>query len=215
MTTTSLILLLFISLYALYFFFSTYSDSRKIFHFCLGMTALSLFVMSLSSVLKPSFEEILIYDIENWSVVFILSFLLSAVAALIRDSKPVFARFPRFFTFIPLILIVVYPLVSDSSVLKEWVFSIYILSSLLIGLLIYGYRSYHNGEYALLLAGIGYFLTLYLLSWLPAGVFSIPDYSWTLFLSAGIILIVIAFKQLIKKKVESASPPGDPKEWFV
>jgi len=217
MTNFAAVILFIITFYATINFIKLFSLSRRIFHFCLGSAALFMAIFSISGFLVPFFPVLDPDFIEDWTTVFTVSFLLSAAAALIRDSKPSFTRFPRFFTFVPMLLIVIYPLIVETVILKLWIISLYQGSTILISLLIYGYKTYVDNEYGYLLVGVIFFLITFILYWLPRSIFSLPEYVWVLLVASGVLIITVGYNQIYgtgKDNLE-AERDQDKEVWFI
>lgn len=88
--------------------------------------------------------------------------LLCALAMLIRDIKPPFARFPIAFVNIPLILILAFPLALNTPIIIEWVQNILQIGALVIfTLIIIVLGNIYNFYYKLLLPNV-----LFLISFL-------------------------------------------------
>lgn len=196
MTGFSGIVLFIVSFYATINFYRLFSITGRIFHFCLATTAVFLAIIGISGHLSHFFPVLDPVFIDDWSRAFAVSFALSACAAVIRDSKPEIARFPRFLVFIPLVLVFVYPLIIDTVLLKELILGFYQLSALIISLLIYSYKTYKNATYGYVLVGLIFFFITFVLFWLPESIFSLPVYGWVLLSASGVLLITVGYNQV-------------------
>ncbi len=215
MTGLSGAILFLISFYATFNFFRLYVMDRKIFHFCMGTTAAFLALYGASAFLALFFPVLDPEFIGEWSTVFSVSFLLSAAAALVRDFKPVFSRFPKSFTFLPLVLIFIYPMIIDTVVLKYWVLGLYQGSALLIALLIYAYRTYENSDYAYMLIGVIFFAITFLLYWIPESLFTLPEYAWMLLTSSGILILTVGYNQAYNLDKHFLDQEKRKETWFA
>ncbi len=215
MTGLSGIILFIVSFYATINFFRLYSLGKRIFHFCMGTSAIFLAIIGVSSFLAIFFPVLDPVFIGEWSTIFSVSFLLTAAAALVRDFKPAFSKFPKSFTFFPLVLILVYPLIIETVVVKQWALALYQGSALLIGLLIYGFKSQNNSEYAYMLVGVFFFAVTYVLYWTPESVFTLPAYAWMLLTSCGILIITVGYNQVNNIEDRLLDQEQRKETWFV
>ncbi len=215
MTGISGFILFIISLYATFNFFRLYAIDRKIFHFCIGTTAAFLALYGASSFLALFFPVLDPEFIGEWSTVFSVSFLLSAAAALVRDFKPVFSRFPKSFTFVPLVLIVIYPMIIDTLVVKYWVLGLYQGSALLIAFLIYAFRTYENSDCAYMLVGVIFFAITFILYWIPESLFTLPEYIWMLLTSSGILILTVGYNQAYHLEEQLIDQEKRKETWFA
>lgn len=214
MTGFSNFVLFIVSFYATVNFFRIYSLSRKIFHFSVGTTGAFIALISISGYLEMFFPILSAQFISEWATVFAVSFLLSAVAALVRDSKPGFSRFPRIFTLAPLVLILIYPLIVDTITVKEWVIAIYQASALIIGLLVYSLKTLRDGRYGYVLVGIVFFAVTFILFWLPETVFTLPVYVWVLLVACGILIITVGHNYVFHQEEDLLELENRRETWF-
>lgn len=181
----------------------------------MGTSAAFLAIIGISDLLSTFFPVLDPDFIDEWATVFSVSFLLSAAASLVRNSKPVFSRFPRLFTFAPLILIFLYPLIIDTAVVKIWAVALYQGSSLLISLIIYSYKTHHNSSYGYMLVGVIFFLVTFILYWLPGSAFTLPVYAWVLLVSCGILIITVGYNHVFELEDEIIDAQKRKETWFV
>jgi hypothetical protein len=209
------IILFIVSFYATINFFRLYAIGRKIFHFCMGTAATFLAIIGVSSFLALFFPVLDPDFIGEWSTVFSVSFVLSAAAALIRDFKPVFSRFPKSFAFAPLILILIYPMIIDTIIVKLWALGIYQGSALIISLLIYSFRAHQDSEYAYMLVGVLFFAITFVLYWIPESIFTMPAYAWMLLVSCGILITTVGYNQAYNLEEQLLDQEHRKETWFV
>ena len=167
----------------------------------LGLTiAAFLFtVIELTIVINGIFDSpavsTVVGFIVEWGHLICLAFILSSLAVFIRESKPVFARFPLVYTALPLFIVISYFFVLDSMILRRWLFYIYQGGALLVALLMYGVYAYRSNKYFYILGGIVLIFICYLLYWnVPALQTSVP-WVWKLLLSAGILTTVFGYQK--------------------
>ncbi len=121
-------------------------------------------------------------------------FLLAALANLLRDDKPSFARYPVAFTLLPLVLIPFYPLISDTLLIQDWVLGLYQAGALLISLFLFGLIAYRDPSWRLLFTLWPLFAVAWTLHWL-AGEGSVVTWLVPVLVSAGMILSVNALRK--------------------
>lgn len=175
---------------------------RKSLKFLGFMLAAAFFLLTQFSFLLESIlttYDLTIYSgiINEWGQVIMISFLLSGLAVLVRESKPDFAQFPLIYTGLPLLIIFSYLLVKDTMALKEWLMSIYQGGALLVALLIYSVYTYRFEGYQLLLGATTLFTVTYLLYWLIPGIGESFAWLWQLMLAGSIILTVLGFQKVL------------------
>jgi len=129
-----------------------------------------------------------------WAEIVAVALVLCYLALLIRDSKPVFARFPFAFTALPLLIIITFPLVQNTIVLKDWVIGLYEGGALLIGLLVFGVKTSKDERFTLLTAGLLIFLGCFLAVWLVPKTAVIYDMLWKGLLIFGIGLTIHGYQ---------------------
>lgn len=124
-----------------------------------------------------------------------VSSILIGLFILIRNSKPVFARFPAQFTLLPLIVIPFYPMLSETLVLRELVSIIFQAGALVVAFLILFINQYKKSEHGWVILGCVFLTAVFLMKW----VFAIDlEYSWIweILLASGIIVSSIGFHKL-------------------
>lgn len=146
--------------------------------------------------------------IAEWGYVVVISFILSALAVLIRESKPVFAQFPLVYTGLPLLIILSYILVKDTLALKEWLVSIYQGGALLVALLMYSVYHYRYKGYSILLSSTALFILTYMVFWFIPVVRDQYAWIWQTMLGISIIVAVIGFEYAIDHHRELPTTGG-------
>jgi len=121
------------------------------------------------------------------------SFTLTALANILRNDKPGFARYPFLFTLLPLLIIPVFALISDTILIKNWVLGLFQAGALLISVLLFGLMAMREKTFRSILLTWPFFAASWTLKWI------LPDLSSTywlvpILLSAGIILASKAFQ---------------------
>ncbi|MEX0780486.1 MAG: hypothetical protein WD037_12150 [Balneolales bacterium] len=181
-----------------------YSETKNMYYISLAIAALSVAVGVGGSELEPFLPYINSELIMDWSRAVSISFTLSALAMLLWMSKPAFARFPLVFCSLPLLLIFVFPLIIESSALKEMVLSMFQASSIGIGLMLYSLKGLHDSDNFLVAGGITLFLLSFILFWLPTNLAVIPLWIIKFFIASSILIGTHGLAKLIEK--EKAKP---------
>lgn len=215
MTGYSGFVLFIVAFYATINFSRFYTSSKKIFHFSLAVTALFLAIIGISGYLPEFFPVMNAEFIVEWATVFSVGFLLTGIAALIRDSKLLHTDFPKYLTFFPLLIILIYPLVIEAVVIKKMIIAIYQGGAIIIGLLIYGYKASEKGEYGYLVVGLVFFSITYVLYWLPQSVFSLPEYAWILLTASGILVLTVGYNYIYSPTDGLTDDNDRTDNWFV
>ena len=124
-----------------------------------------------------------------------ITFILIGLFILIRDSKPVFARFPSQFTLLPFIIIPFYPMLFDTLVLRDLISMIFQAGSLLVAFLILFMNQYKERQHGMIIVGSLCLAAVFFMRW----VFNTADdfnWIWQILLSLGIIVSTIGFHRL-------------------
>ena len=122
----------------------------------LSRTYFALAIFSLLSGIALSYVTLLpIQDLSiEWGNLLAIVFVLCALFVVIRNSKPVFARFPLYMTGMPLLGVLFYPLINDATVVKDLLMILYQGGALLVGILIFGINQFILKNRTVLLVGV-------------------------------------------------------------
>lgn len=157
--------------------------------FCAGQG--SIVTNSLLSSAGVTYNNALVVEL---STVVGISFVLCALAVLIRESKPVFAQFPLIYAGVPLLLIISYLLVKDSFAIKEWLISIYQGGALLVALMMYGAHTYRDVNQLTPFIATILLIVTFILYWFIPGMQSTYSWIWQGGLGLGIIILAKGFE---------------------
>ena len=161
--------------------------------FCFFATQLALVVEGLVSA---SGLTIYAEEIVEWGNVAAVAFVLSGLAILIRESKPVFAQFPLIYTALPLLIILSYILIKDTLAIKEWLLLIYQGGALTVALLMYAVYTYRSFDYVFLLTASGVFTITYIIYWFVPRIQQDFSWIWQFFLALGMLTAVYGINQV-------------------
>ena len=136
----------------------------------------------------------------EWGDLIAITATLSGLFMVIRDSKPVFARFPMYLTFLPFLTIVFYPLVIESEAIKDLLQLIYQGGAILVAILVISINHFLHKQRGFLVAASIIFLGAYISFWFLDEITVIPGKEiGKIIFAFGIIVAIIGFK----KKSES------------
>ena len=93
------------------------------------------FTSKIYVLIGPSY---LVRDVETWGNFVSISLVLSALFVIIRDSKPMFARFPIYLTLLPLSGIIFFAVIPTSYAIKDILEIIMQAGAIVVALLIFG-----------------------------------------------------------------------------
>lgn len=104
-------------------------------------------------------------DVIKWLNLITLSSLLSSLFGLIRDSKPIFARFPGFLIYLPFITLFFFPLIVDKNILTDLLFGTFQGGCIVVALMIYGIHQLKSGSHIWMLLGAVTFMLAFISYW--------------------------------------------------
>lgn len=81
-------------------------------------------------------------DVETWGNFISICLILSALFVIIRDSKPMFARFPIYLTLLPLSGIIFFAIIPTNYAIKDLLELIMQAGAIVVALLIFGVNTY-------------------------------------------------------------------------
>ena len=97
------------------------------------------FTVKIYVLIGPSY---LVRDVESWGNFICINLVLSALFVIIRDSKPMFARFPVYLTLLPLSGIIFFAVIPTSYAIKDILELIMQAGAILVAMLIFGVNTY-------------------------------------------------------------------------
>ncbi|MDZ7806901.1 MAG: hypothetical protein U5K71_07280 [Gracilimonas sp.] len=177
-------------LISMYTLFRQYMRRRSLVDLYFGSSALILFVAYSIHLLELQPRQFFM----NWGKLISITFYISGLLVLIRESKPSFARFPLYLTALPFISFIFFPLIIDSIVIKDLVNGIYQGGALIVTILVFtinkgnviGRRYYISG---LTLVSIAFILFWFVFNR------EMPENIWIseILFSVGILLVLYRF----------------------
>lgn len=162
----------------------------------------SSFLILLSSALLTYLISNVIYLIDDALVIAIrflntasLICILSALFNLIRESKPIFARFPSILGYLPFVILLFIPLVLDQSVIYNLILGTFQGGALIVSILIFSINQKNQRSYLLLIIGTIVCLIAFIFFWMvPLTKIQITVIT-ELLLITGVLLISVGTKQ--------------------
>tara|TARA_B100000965_G_scaffold391825_1_gene400474 strand:+ start:145305 stop:145802 length:498 start_codon:yes stop_codon:yes gene_type:complete len=151
---------------------------------------LMLSFISFISGIGLSYAQMFTVQAREWGDLIGLTLAMSALYEEIRLSKPVFARFPTQLTFLPLIVILFYPLIVDSTVVKELLFQTYEGGMLIVALLLFSNNHKFYSKSYLLIGGLLLLTVSYIMKWFFYDLNAAQVLTGVLF-SAGLVITTI------------------------
>lgn len=162
----------------------------------------SSFLILLSSALLTYLISNVIYLIDDALIVAIrflntasLVCILSALFNLIRESKPIFARFPPILGYLPFVILLFIPLILEQSVIYNLILGTFQGGALIVSILIFSINQKNQRSYLLLIIGTIVCLIAFIFFWMvPLTKIQITVIT-ELLLITGVLLISVGTKQ--------------------
>jgi hypothetical protein len=170
----------------------------------IAISSVSMFVAALSvRIIYNDFvglmhisKPVMLYDYMRVAGV---SLLLSYMGLQIREDKPLINRAPVLLSFLPLLLIAVHPLVSDTILLKETLLKMYFGGALVVSLLYFSLISFKQQYLIKELIAVIVFFAAFLLFIFPGLIIELPKNIYVFVVCAGIIIMSKTFNYNIKQ----------------
>ena len=167
-----------------------YMVKRSLVDLYFGLSALILLIGYVGHMVGFHFNSLIM----NWSKLVSVTFYISGLLVLIRESKPVFARFPLYLTALPFVSILFFPLVIDFTVIKDLVNGIYQGGALIVSILVLTVNNVNEIGRRYYIVGLTLVSISFLTYWI---IFNrdIPDKIWIseILFAAGILLVLFRF----------------------
>ena len=132
----------------------------------------------------------------RWYEVVLTSLSLTFLANMLRKLKPSYAKYPLLFSFLPLLLIAVFPLIRESEVIYTLLYRLVLgggsLSLILMSVMLWK----KDHQLWSLFMGAVFLFSAYLLEWFFTDISSYHPWTVHTSISASIPLILLAFKRI-------------------
>ncbi|MCH2448767.1 MAG: hypothetical protein MK198_01350 [Gracilimonas sp.] len=134
-------------------------------------------------------------DLFQWGKLISITLYISGLLVLIRESKPVFARFPIYLTALPFISFLFFPLLINSIVIKDLINATYQGGALVVTVLVFTVNEARAKGRRYYIIGISFISAAYLSYWLYLNRLNEPDLIWIteILLSVGILVTLFRF----------------------
>jgi len=185
-------------IYAAITFIKLFIEKKELVYVFYSLASAALIVttlinLSVNYLIKFNISQ---ESISIWGSVVSISFVLCGLMVLIRNSKPEFARFPEVFVGLPILVIISFPFISSTIILKYWLLGIYEACALLVALMMHSVLSKRNAAHLIVLSGIGLFILAYLFYWLPWEMFNLKNLLWQAVMIIGVIVIIQGYTRI-------------------
>ncbi|SMO37154.1 hypothetical protein SAMN06265219_101316 [Gracilimonas mengyeensis] len=142
------------------------------------------------------------FQLQEWAKLISITIYISGLLVLIRESKPVFARFPKHLTALPFISFIFFPLIINSFIIKDLLNAVYQGGALAVTVLIFTINNARKSQRRYYILGISLVTAAYLSYWLFFNRNPDYDYIWIseILMSAGILITALRF---LREQVDS------------
>lgn len=172
-------------------FLRLYIKKRTLLALYFGLSALSVFIAFLGPFILEEYYGRLIIE---WGKFIAITIIVSALLVLIRNLKPIFARFPAYMTALPFISIAFFPLIADSLAIKELINAIFQGGALVVCLLVFSINHFREEKRIFYQLGMLLLFTAYTVFWFISESFGINTAILAeIFFSLGIICMTMGF----------------------
>ena len=156
-----------------------------------GLAALTITIPYLLDL----FRVVVPIDIFQWGKLVSITTYISGLLVLIRESKPVFARFPAYLTALPFVSFIFFPLILDSIVIKDLINAIYQGGALVVTVLVFTINQARKRKRRYYIIGISSVGAAYLSYWILFKQLNTPELNWIseILLSVGILFTAFRF----------------------
>jgi len=187
------ILLLITLLYSLIIVVTTAKKANSVSLWLLSIAIISYSGSNITFLIKGG-SDILIRWFNFSSLVCLVSFLF----AMIRESKPIFARFPSYLIYLPFITLLFFPLIVHQSVIVNLLLGTFEIGCATVSIMMYGINHIKNKDSSEHLMAAFVFLTAILFYWFTPLNVDTKTLITELLIVPGIILITKGIKKKSK-----------------
>lgn len=147
----------------------------------------------------PYFTDLFMIELPinlfEWGKLISITVYISGLLVLIRESKPIFARFPQYLTALPFVSFLFFPIIVDSIVIKDLLNAIYQGGAIIVTMLVFTLNQAKKNNRRYYVLGLSLLGLAYLTFWLYFNRNTMAYYGWIseILLSAGILITVFRF----------------------
>lgn len=120
------------------------------------LTSLYLTGYLLQSYLEPGIRVILL-NVIDWMFISGIVLLLTGLGIMIRLSKPKIARAPAILAYLPVLILIVYPFVIETLLLKDFLYNLLFAGAMLISFMMFIILSQRNKNYYKIVVAVSLF----------------------------------------------------------
>ncbi len=185
---------------SLFIMFSIAYSTKSLSNFFFGLGILS-FAVGIGLTYFDQIDPILARE---WGDLISITLVLCALFVKIRNSKPVFARFPLPMTLLPLVGIFFYPMIIQADVVKDLLRITYQGGAIIVGILVITINHLMYKHRSLLLLSTVIFAIAYVGYWF----IDWPDFEYLevtsiMLMAVGMLLGAFGFKKVSKSKLNN------------
>ena len=174
--------------------------SKSLSNFLFGLAILS-FLLGIGLSYLQQIDPILARE---WGDLVGITLVLCALFVKIRNSKPVFARFPLPMTLLPLVGIFFYPMIIQADVVKDLLRITYQGGAIIVGILVISINHLMYKQRSLLLVACLIFAISYVAYWF----IDFPDLQYLevssiILMAIGMLLGALGFKKVSKSEIKN------------
>lgn len=133
----------------------------------------------------------------EWVKIVGISFFLFILAITIRELKPEYARYPVFFSYLPLGIIAVYPFISDADVLKDLLNQLLQGGGLVVSIMLFFSLYSKLTNRAMYTLGLVLLTIAYAVYWFGESIHTHYPWTWQLPMAGGLILAALAATEVL------------------
>lgn len=133
----------------------------------------------------------------EWVKIVGISFFLFVLAITVRQLKPEYARYPIFFSYLPLGIIAVYPFISDADVLKDLLNQLLQGGGLAVSIVLFFSLYSKLTKPAMYTLGLVLLTIAYAVYWFGESIHSHYPWTWQLPMAGGLILATLAATEVL------------------
>jgi len=134
--------------------------TRSSFIMLMALSLVAYLGSNLTYLISPDFLTVI-----RWFNFSSLVLLVSSLFSLIRESKPIFARFPSYLIYLPFITLLFFPLIADQNVITNLLLGTFQVGCVIVGIFMFGISQIKNKDSLLQLVGAFIFLSAISLFW--------------------------------------------------
>lgn len=197
-STFFLVILLLSVVYATFNLLRLAYLKKELVYSLYGISGAVIVIIILGDLIKGLVVDLNI-SLENfniWGSVIAIAFILCGLMELIRDSKPEFARFPKAFIALPVLIIISFPFITETIVLKYWLLGIYEATAIIVAIMMHVVLSKKDSSHLTILAGIVLLAFSYLFYWLPVEFFNSHALLWQIVMIIGLVVTIQGYSKM-------------------